>query len=313
MTKGNKRENQRKMSREILNELKTPYAFSERDFGAYLTDGIREGRIALAELEHKKLHKICEILDHPEFDQLVNEGKITLGIIKPLANDSKGLSSDDQEAANKLLDEIDEIGQKNIVFSFSTKLNGSEVDEFYQDVKKRFTEEYYDNPPEGQRIWESIYKYSQSGPLTFVLFYHEEGDAIAWWREKMGNTHPNEADPESIRGKYAKEENLPNNLVHGSDSIESVKKEISVMTKLIRGLVQKSIEIKNGMLLFSEERVKSVVAVRKEQQVLAFQRGHKKLRELGEIEVNSVEAISYSPRDSDRQLLSMDQGEPLSA
>ena len=63
-----------------------------------------------------------------------------------------------------------------------------------------------------------------SGPtLAFVL----EGEgAIATCRKTIGATNPADADPGSLRGSFALA--MPNNLVHGSDSIESAEREIGI-------------------------------------------------------------------------------------
>ena len=63
-----------------------------------------------------------------------------------------------------------------------------------------------------------------SGPtLAFVL----EGEgAILTARKTIGATNPAEADPGSLRGQFALA--MPNNLVHGSDSLESAEREIGL-------------------------------------------------------------------------------------
>ena len=63
-----------------------------------------------------------------------------------------------------------------------------------------------------------------SGPtLAFVL----EGEgAIATCRKTIGATNPANADPGSLRGEYALA--MPDNLVHGSDSVESAEREIRI-------------------------------------------------------------------------------------
>ena len=63
-----------------------------------------------------------------------------------------------------------------------------------------------------------------SGPtLAFVL----EGEgAIATCRTTIGATNPADADPGSLRGEFALA--MPNNLVHGSDSPESARREIGI-------------------------------------------------------------------------------------
>ena len=63
-----------------------------------------------------------------------------------------------------------------------------------------------------------------SGPALAMVF---EGEgAIAVCRTTIGATNPAEALPGSLRGQYALA--MPNNLVHGSDSLESAAREIGL-------------------------------------------------------------------------------------
>jgi len=219
------------MKPEIM-DVPVPYGFSTRELAQRTTEGIYQERLELGELERKKLHKINEVLRHPELQAFIDEGKITFGVIKPQAYAGRNLPEDDDEAARILMDEI---GDENIVFSFPTILTEQQVEQFYGDVK----EKYQAIVEQGRSVWDSISEFAQSGPLTFMLIYREDGDAITWWREKMGKTRPNEASPSSIRGKYALQENLPNNLTHGSDSVESVKKEVNILGGIVAGITDK--------------------------------------------------------------------------
>ena len=60
---------------------------------------------------------------------------------------------------------------------------------------------------------------------TLALVLEGEG-AIAVVRATMGGTNPAEAAPGTIRGDLAL--SMPDNLVHGSDSVESAQREISL-------------------------------------------------------------------------------------
>ena len=53
-----------------------------------------------------------------------------------------------------------------------------------------------------------------------------EGEAFAVARQLMGATDPVEAESGTIRGDLGTE--MPENLIHGSDSEESAKREISI-------------------------------------------------------------------------------------
>ena len=63
-----------------------------------------------------------------------------------------------------------------------------------------------------------------SGP-TLALVVEGEG-VIATMRKTIGATNPADADPGSIRGSFALA--MPDNLVHGSDSPESAKRELAL-------------------------------------------------------------------------------------
>jgi len=60
---------------------------------------------------------------------------------------------------------------------------------------------------------------------TWALVVEGEG-AIATMRKTIGATNPADADPGTIRGDLATA--MPNNLIHGSDSLESAQREISL-------------------------------------------------------------------------------------
>ncbi len=63
-----------------------------------------------------------------------------------------------------------------------------------------------------------------SGPLVAMCV--EGDDAVRGMRQIMGATHPLEADAGSIRGRYGTD--IGRNIVHGSDSLESAKRELDL-------------------------------------------------------------------------------------
>ncbi len=67
-----------------------------------------------------------------------------------------------------------------------------------------------------------LMEYMSSGPVVVLVL--EGNDAIALNRDIMGATDPKEAVPGTIRADHA--ENIERNIVHGSDSPESVAFEI---------------------------------------------------------------------------------------
>ncbi len=81
-----------------------------------------------------------------------------------------------------------------------------------------FYEVHKDRP-----FFNSLVKYMTSGPVQVQVL---EGDgAVAKYRKIMGATNPAEAEDGTIRKLYA--ESIEANSVHGSDSEENAKIEIS--------------------------------------------------------------------------------------
>ncbi len=252
------------MAIENLREKTSPYPFFSRNLAGEAVPRLYEETLSLGQEGRRKLQEINELLQNSFIDELTEKGKLTLGIIKPHAQSGRDLPPDDDEATTILLDEI---GRENIVFNFSTQLTPSQIETFYADVKEKYLNVY--ERPE-KTIWEEVYELLNSGPITFILLYKKDGDAISWWRNKMGKTHPAEADPDSIRGKYGIEENLPNNLIHGSDSIEGAKKEISVLKDIVSELTQRSIEVSSKFP--AEENLKRLGIVKEDHIIVAIDR-----------------------------------------
>lgn len=77
------------------------------------------------------------------------------------------------------------------------------------------------------------------GPHTIMplkVAYDGEEDIITYSRALIGKTNPQDAGPETIRGKYSQDNydlagsanRLVNNLIHASDSAESAKRELAI-------------------------------------------------------------------------------------
>jgi nucleoside-diphosphate kinase len=70
---------------------------------------------------------------------------------------------------------------------------------------------------------DSLTRFMSEGPIIVLVFQGE--NAIVSWRETMGATNPAEAEEGTIRAEFG--ENIERNAVHGSDSPESARDEIS--------------------------------------------------------------------------------------
>ena len=76
----------------------------------------------------------------------------------------------------------------------------------------------------GKSFYDRLIKYIQSGPVVVMVL--EGINAVAAARHLMGKTNPNEADVGTIRADFA--QLMEYNIVHGSDSVESAKREIDI-------------------------------------------------------------------------------------
>jgi nucleoside-diphosphate kinase len=90
-------------------------------------------------------------------------------------------------------------------------------------VDEDLASRHYDEHREKSFFGELV-EFITSGP-TLALVLEGEG-AIATCRTTIGATNPADATPGSIRGDFALA--MPDNLVHGSDSLESAEREIAL-------------------------------------------------------------------------------------
>jgi nucleoside-diphosphate kinase len=88
-----------------------------------------------------------------------------------------------------------------------------------RELAGRHYEEHAEKPFFGELV-----DFITSGPLVAMVL--EGHDAVVAARQLIGATNPLEAAPGSIRGAYALE--VQTNLVHGSDSPESARREIGL-------------------------------------------------------------------------------------
>jgi nucleoside-diphosphate kinase len=93
-----------------------------------------------------------------------------------------------------------------------------------RNVSKELAAQHYAEH-DGKPFFESLLDFITSGPVVAAIV--EGPRAIAAYRQIAGGTDPVEkATPGTIRGDFGLETQL--NLVHGSDSIDSAKREIAL-------------------------------------------------------------------------------------
>ena len=90
-------------------------------------------------------------------------------------------------------------------------------------VDRELAEEHYAEHKEKPFFGELVQSITSAPTLSLVL---EGESAISVVRTTMGATNPPDAAPGTIRGDLALA--MPDNLVHGSDSAESARREIGL-------------------------------------------------------------------------------------
>ncbi|MGM0560196.1 MAG: nucleoside-diphosphate kinase [Pseudomonadota bacterium] len=129
----------------------------------------------------------------------------TLSIIKPDATQ--------RNITGKIIDRLESAGLR-VVAQKRIKLSKDQAEGFYAVHKER-------------PFFNDLVSFMTSGPVVVQVL--EGDDAIAKNREVMGATNPAEAAEGTIRADFA--ENIEANSVHGSDSPETAKQEISFFFK----------------------------------------------------------------------------------
>ena len=125
----------------------------------------------------------------------------TLSIIKPDATK--------RNLTGKIISKLEDSGLK-IIAQKRILLSKTQAEDFYKVHQER-------------PFYNDLVKFMISGPVVVQVLEGE--NAVSKNREVMGATNPEEAKDGTIRKEFA--ESLEANSVHGSDSLENAKIEIS--------------------------------------------------------------------------------------
>lgn len=91
-----------------------------------------------------------------------------------------------------------------------------------KEVAENHYGEHKDKP-----FFPSLISYITSGPVLAMVWEGES--AVSICRNMMGKTNPKESAPGTIRGDFGMQTGM--NIIHGSDSVESAEREISIFFK----------------------------------------------------------------------------------
>ena len=121
--------------------------------------------------------------------------------------------------AGEVLKRIERRGFKLEKLELRSTVSEDLIDQHYRDLV-------------GKSFYPPIRQFMTSGPIIVGIISGPK--VIESWRDMMGATRPEEALPGTIRGDFAKaagENQAIQNVVHGSDSEESAKREIALWFK----------------------------------------------------------------------------------
>jgi len=90
-------------------------------------------------------------------------------------------------------------------------------------ISRELAEEYYAEH-RGKPFFEGLVEYVTSGPSVAMVWDGE--NAVAIVRKTMGATDPAKAEPGTIRADFGLK--IDRNVIHGSDSAESAKREAAL-------------------------------------------------------------------------------------
>ena len=101
-------------------------------------------------------------------------------------------------------------------------------------AERTLLEQHYEEH-QGKPFYEPLVEFMSSGPVTAAVI--EGHDCVRGFRSLAGATNPTEAAPGTIRGDLGRDWGLKvqQNIVHGSDSVESATREMAIWFPDLQG------------------------------------------------------------------------------
>ena len=110
----------------------------------------------------------------------------------------------------KIIARFEEKGFKLVALKL-TRPTKEKLEEHYKDLSSK-------------PFFPGLVAYMSSGPVVAMVW--EGTQVVATGRKMLGETRPFESNPGTIRGDYCID--VGRNIIHGSDSVESAKREIAL-------------------------------------------------------------------------------------
>jgi nucleoside diphosphate kinase len=194
----------------------------------------------LGSLKLPLINTVREILLSTQVREMVNQGKLTYAMIKPRLDEATQLSEEkaEHEIVLFLLKEIKP--PLEIIFNASFVFDENMIKEFYGGIPK---ERQLKIPPidpnrykqQHATRWDEFKALMKQGPVTGLILYSEQVNAVLEWRNQMGSdweiAKVKQNYPDSLRARYCITNH--NNLLHGSDSSENAMHEIEFFARAL--------------------------------------------------------------------------------
>lgn len=113
----------------------------------------------------------------------------------------------------KIIQRFEDRGYKLVAMKFFSP-SQELLETHYQDLKEK-------------KFFNDLIKYMLMGPVVAMVW--QGTAAVVTGRKMLGTTNPLDSAPGSIRGDFCID--TGRNVIHGSDSVESAKREISLWFK----------------------------------------------------------------------------------
>lgn len=178
--------------------------------------------------------QLREILRGDDMSSLIENGNITIGMIKPRLDihmkEEERVNigfSGDSSIVDEMINRIPANTTLDVLATISIQMTPEMVEEFYAGSKQNMQ----GIEPDGRKTWNHFHDLMASGPVTFIVLGSPSGDAIKIWRDAIGSSWDvTKAAKNQFRYLMSSNEN---NGFHGSDSTKAVKDEIGFITKHI--------------------------------------------------------------------------------
>lgn len=110
----------------------------------------------------------------------------------------------------------------NKILNSGLRIAGLKLQHISKSLCEKFYEEHKERP-----FYSELVQFITSSPVILMAIQGE--DAVKKMRMLMGDTDPKKASKGTIRNEYG--DSIGENAIHGSDSLESAKRELSIFFK----------------------------------------------------------------------------------